>query len=566
MEALIAEFGEEQAAELGHQYSANAFPEGYKADFPPRAAVADLQHLNRLAARRGAATRGLLAQPVRAGRRRPGRAPVQDLPDRPARLPVGRPSRRSRRWASRSSTSARTNCGAATARKAWIYDFGLRLPGSHVHGLGEDARERFQDAFTAVWTGRAENDALNSLVLSAGLTWRQAMVLRAYAKYLRQAGATFSPTYMEDTLRHNVHTTRLLVNLFEARLDPSRFAGGARADRRAAGGAGRRAGPGGQPGRGPHPALLPHRHPGDSAHQLLPEHGRREQDGRDEGPLRRAARVPLDQARPAGDPRSARAAARVRDLGVLTPRRGRAPALRQGRARRAALVGPARGLPYGDPGPGQGAGGQEHRHRPGRRQGRLRRQAAARPGRRPGRLAGRGHRLLQDVHLAVCSTSPTTSSAGDVVHPEDVVRHDGDDTYLVVAADKGTATFSDIANEVAEAYGFWLGDAFASGGSAGYDHKGMGITARGAWESVKRHFRELGHDTQTEDFTVVGVGDMSGDVFGNGMLLSEHIRLVAAFDHRHIFLDPDPDAATSYAERRRSSNCRAPPGRTTTPR
>lgn len=141
--------------------------------------------------------------------------------------------------------------------------------------------------------------------------------------------------------------------------------------------------------------------------------------------------------------------------------------------------------------------------------------------------------------------------AGEVVPPADVVRHDEDDTYLVVAADKGTATFSDIANEVAQAYNFWLGDAFASGGSAGYDHKGMGITARGAWESVKRHFRELGVDTQSEDFTVVGVGDMSGDVFGNGMLLSEHIRLVAAFDHRHIFIDPNPDAATSYAERRR---------------
>ena len=127
--------------------------------------------------------------------------------------------------------------------------------------------------------------------------------------------------------------------------------------------------------------------------------------------------------------------------------------------------------------------------------------------------------------------------------PRDVVRHDGDDPYLVVAADKGTATFSDIANEISVRYGFWLGDAFASGGSAGYDHKKMGITARGAWESVKRHFRDIGVDTQTQDFTVVGVGDMSGDVFGNGMLLSEHIRLVAAFDHRHIFLDPTPDAA-----------------------
>lgn len=141
--------------------------------------------------------------------------------------------------------------------------------------------------------------------------------------------------------------------------------------------------------------------------------------------------------------------------------------------------------------------------------------------------------------------------AGEIVPPDDVVRHDGDDPYMVVAADKGTATFSDTANEISTAHNFWLGDAFASGGSAGYDHKKMGITARGAWESVKRHFREMGHDTQSQDFTVVGVGDMSGDVFGNGMLLSEHIRLVAAFDHRHIFLDPDPDPATSYAERKR---------------
>ena len=135
--------------------------------------------------------------------------------------------------------------------------------------------------------------------------------------------------------------------------------------------------------------------------------------------------------------------------------------------------------------------------------------------------------------------------------PRGVVRHDADDPYLVVAADKGTATFSDIANQVSADYGFWLGDAFASGGSVGYDHKAMGITARGAWVSVRRHFRELGIDCQNEDFTCVGVGDMSGDVFGNGMLCSEHIRLVAAFDHRDIFVDPNPDAATSYAERKR---------------
>jgi glutamate dehydrogenase len=140
---------------------------------------------------------------------------------------------------------------------------------------------------------------------------------------------------------------------------------------------------------------------------------------------------------------------------------------------------------------------------------------------------------------------------GKVVPPPDVTRYDEDDPYLVVAADKGTATFSDIANGISAEYGFWLGDAFASGGSVGYDHKEMGITAKGAWESVKRHFRELGRNVQEEVFTVVGIGDMSGDVFGNGMLLSPHTKLVAAFNHLHIFLDPDPDPEASFAERER---------------
>ena len=138
-----------------------------------------------------------------------------------------------------------------------------------------------------------------------------------------------------------------------------------------------------------------------------------------------------------------------------------------------------------------------------------------------------------------------------MVPPPRVVRRDGDDPYMVVAADKGTATFSDIANGLSAEYGFWLGDAFASGGSAGYDHKGMGITARGAWVMVARHFAELGHDILAEPFTCAGVGDMSGDVFGNGLLISRHTQLVAAFDHRHIFLDPDPDPAASFAERAR---------------
>ena len=183
--------------------------------------------------------------------------------------------------------------------------------------------------------------------------------------------------------------------------------------------------------------------------------------------------------------------------------------------------------------------------------------------RRPEAGPRRGRGLLPDVHLRAARRhrQPRHRPDGraETVPPPDVVRHDGDDAYLVVAADKGTAKFSDIANEVAASYGFWLGDAFASGGSMGYDHKAMGITARGAWESVKRHFRELGVDTQTEEFTVVGIGDMSGDVFGNGMLLSPHIRLVAAFDHRHVFVDPTPDAARGL--RRAASGCSRCPAR-----
>jgi glutamate dehydrogenase len=169
----------------------------------------------------------------------------------------------------------------------------------------------------------------------------------------------------------------------------------------------------------------------------------------------------------------------------------------------------------------------------------------------PDQVRAEGVRAYRTFLCGLLDITDNLDGEGAVVPPPGVVVHDGDDPYLVVAADKGTATFSDIANGVAEDYGFWLGDAFASGGSAGYDHKAMGITARGAWEAVKRHFRELGKDIQAQPFSVIGVGDMSGDVFGNGMLLSRQIRLIAAFDHRHIFIDPDPDPARAWDERKR---------------
>ncbi|MGC4923972.1 NAD-glutamate dehydrogenase [Streptomyces sp. DT197] len=535
-EALNAECGEERAAELLRRYQ-GAFPEGYKADHSPRAAVADLVHLERL---RGEGVRDFalsLYEPVGAApdeRRfkiyRTGepvslsavlpvlqRLGVEVVDERPYEL----------RRTDRST--------------AWIYDFGLRVPGlSHANDfLGDDGRERFQEAFAATWTGAAENDGFNALVLGAGLTWREAMVLRAYAKYLRQAGSTFSQDYMEDTLRTNVHTTRLLISLFEARMAPERQAAGL-----------------------------------ELTDGILEElDGALDQVASlDEDRILRSfltvikatLRTNFFQHTESGEPHGyvsmkfdpqaipdLPAPRPAFEIWVYSPR-VEGVHLRFGKVARG-------GLRWSD------------RREDFRTEilGLVKAQMVKNTVIVPvGAKGGFVAKQLPDpakdrdawlaegiaaykIFISALLDITDNMVAGEVVPPADVVRHDEDDTYLVVAADKGTATFSDTANQVAADYDFWLGDAFASGGSAGYDHKGMGITARGAWESVKRHFRELGHDTQTEDFTVVGVGDMSGDVFGNGMLLSEHIRLVAAFDHRHIFIDPNPDAATSYAERRR---------------
>ncbi len=534
-EALIAECGEERAAELLRRYG-TAFAEGYKADHSPRAAVADLLHLERLAAsdREFALS---LYEPVGAG---PGERRFKifragEQVSLSAVLPV------LQRLGVEVTDERPYELRRSDRVSAWIYDFGLRLPvsGNGDVYLGDDARERFQDAFAAVWQGDAENDNFNALVLSAGLTWRQAVVLRAYAKYMRQAGSTFSQDYMEDTLRNNVHTTRLLVSLFEARMAPVRQTAGSE----------------------------------------LVDAMMEELDGAldqvaslDEDRILRAfltlikatLRTNFFQLNDKGEQHSyvsmkfdpqaipdLPAPRPAYEIWVYSPR-VEGVHLRFGKVARG-------GLRWSD------------RREDFRTEilGLVKAQMVKNTVIVPvGAKGGFVAKNLPDpsvdrdawlaegiasykIFISALLDITDNMVAGEVVPPKGVVRHDEDDTYLVVAADKGTATFSDIANGVAEAYGFWLGDAFASGGSAGYDHKGMGITARGAWESVKRHFRELGHDTQTQDFTVVGVGDMSGDVFGNGMLLSEHIRLVAAFDHRHIFIDPTPDAATSYAERRR---------------
>ncbi len=527
---LGTEFGEEKAAELSHKY-ANAFPDGYRADFPPRTAVADLKQIESLTGEGD--FRLNLYQPVGAGddeRRfkiyRVG-GPISLTEVLPVLQRLGVEVLDEHPYALRRTDGT----------TAWVVDFGLRL--REGTDLTDEDRERFQDTFAATWRGEAENDGFNELVLTAKLTWRQAVVLRAYAKYLRQAGSTFSQDYMEDALRNNTHSTRLLVNLFEARLSPSHQSGSE-----------------------------------ELTEGILEEltGALDEVVSLDEDRILRSflhlikatLRTNFFQHDAEGrwhsyvsmkfDPKAIPDLPAPRpafEIWVYSPS-VEGVHLRFGKVARG-------GLRWSD---------RREDFRTeilGLVKAQMVKNTVIVPvGAKGGFVAKQlpDPSLDRDAWLAegIASYKTFISAllditdnlvAGEVVHPVDVVRHDEDDTYLVVAADKGTATFSDIANGVAEQYGFWLGDAFASGGSAGYDHKGMGITARGAWESVKRNFRELGVDTQSEDFTVIGIGDMSGDVFGNGMLLSEHIRLVAAFDHRHIFLDPNPDAAASYAERRR---------------
>ena len=244
-----------------------------------------------------------------------------------------------------------------------------------------------------------------------------------------------------------------------------------------------------------------------------------------------------------------RAEAVVRDLRVRSRCRRRPSQGRLGRTRRHPVVDPPRGLSHGSAGADEGPDDEERRHCPDRCKRRFRRSDTS-PIRRQGRAPTRCKKAYRTFIGALLDVTDNLDG-GRVVHPAGVRVLDGEDPYFVVAADRGTATFSDTANDIAAERGFWLDDAFASGGSSGYDHKALGITARGAWESVRRHFTELDVDVQTDPVTVVGVGDMSGDVFGNGMLLSRSIKLVAAFDHRDIFIDPDPDPETSFVERER---------------
>jgi glutamate dehydrogenase len=536
--ALLEQLDEETGNRLFEVYG-DAFPAGYREDFPARNAVYDIRRMEALSA--DAIPAMSLYHPLEAppevvrfklfwGERPPLLSEIlpvlEDMglkvvDERPYDVwPEGRPV-------------------------CWIHDFGLVPEGDTKFDV-ERVKETFQDAFARVWRGDAESDGFNRLVLWAGLDWREIAVLRAYAKYLRQGGTTFSQAYMERTVAANPPIARMLVRLFKARFDPVARdqAGAERLEAEI------------------EEAL-------DAVRNLDEDRILRNFLT----VIRATLRTNFFQRGAEGakpwlsfklDPQAIPILRQPRpfaEIWVYSPRveavHLRGAKVARGGIRwsdreedfrtevlglmKAQMVKNAVIVPSG------AKGGFVVKQPPPAAD----REALMGEVRDCYATFMRGMLDLTDNYVARPDPERPGGRVAQILAPPDVVRHDGDDPYLVVAADKGTATFSDLANSIAGEYSFWLGDAFASGGSAGYDHKKMGITARGAWESVRRHFREMGVDTQTEDFTVVGVGDMSGDVFGNGMLCSPHIRLLAAFNHQHIFLDPDPDPAVSFAERRR---------------
>ena len=397
----------------------------------------------------------------------------------------------------------------------------------------------FKDALSSVWKGEGENDSFNRLVIGARLDWRSVAMLRLYARYLKQLGLPYSQQFIADTLALYLDITRNLVALFKSYFDP-RYASDGRTERV----------------EGLARKIIEGLDEVDNINEDNVIRGYLEviqatlrtnffqtlEDGSHKAYI--SVKLASEEISLAPKPRPAF------EIFVYSPR-VEGVHLRGGKVARGGLRWSDRLEDYRTEVLGL-VKAQQVKNAvivpTGAKGGFVAKRASM--------AAGRDAWLQEGIasykiYIQALLDISDNLIDGEVVPPIDVVRRDGDDPYLVVAADKGTATFSDIANELSAANNFWLGDAFASGGGHGYDHKGMGITARGAWVAVQRHFREIGKDVQTEDFSVVGIGDMGGDVFGNGMLLSEHIQLVAAFNHLHIFIDPNPDAARTFGERQR---------------
>ncbi|MBL8701839.1 MAG: NAD-glutamate dehydrogenase [Alphaproteobacteria bacterium] len=531
-DALVDAEGEEGGLALARRY-ADAFPAAWRERIPAEIAVADVLRVEETLAGVSVPTLSLYrtvdAAANELGLRLYGKAAPAPLSDV---LPM------LENMGLRVLTETPYKISPAGADAAiYVQDFTLEVRG--LASIDVPAvKPAFEETFSRVWNGLAESDGFNRLVLLAGLRAREVEVLRAYAKYLRQAAIGFSQAYMEDALAGNPAIARRLVDLFLAMQDPAQA--GADAAKPAAIAAEIEHLLDGVPNADADRIL---RRFLNVVRVTLRTNFFQRADGRPKDYI--SFKLDSQKLDDLPLPRP------LVEIWVCSPR-VEAVHLRGGRVARggirwsdrredfrteilglmkAQMVKNAVIVPVGS------KGGFFVKRPPAPEAGR---EAALAEAIACYKTMMRGLLDLTD-NIAV----------DGIKAPAAVRRHDQDDPYLVVAADKGTATFSDIANGVSREYGHWLDDAFASGGSAGYDHKGMGITARGAWEAVKRHFRELGTDIQANDFTCVGVGDMSGDVFGNGMLRSRHTRLVAAFDHRHIFLDPDPDPAAAFAERDR---------------
>lgn len=566
-DALVRGHGEQQGLALANRYG-RALPAGYIDEVSAAVAAQDIAHLAALSGPEDLRLSLCRTRPGEGGLRFKFYRQLDDIPLSDA-LPM-------------------------------MENMGLRVISEHPYRLSVDGQplyiqdfevetttqdidvdrldETFEDAFAQIWRGNAENDGFNRLILAANLSWRQVAMLRAYCKYLLQVGVPFSQSYVEETFSRYPLLARLLVELFEARFDPT-TGSESKAEIKA-----------GQERLREQFEVLAG---GDAAVLAVLQPVLDARSGKREAQAEAtlgALKGLLDRVSSLDEDRILRSF-----IGVINA------TLRTSYYQRAADGGERGYVSYKfdsaqvpdlpKPKPyreifvyGPRVEGVHLRFGPVARGGlrwsdrredfrtevlglvkaqMVKNTVIVPVGSKGGFFAKRpplgGDRdavLAEGIacyKMFINGLLDITDNIvdGKIVPPKNVVRHDNDDPYLVVAADKGTATFSDIANGIAAEHKFWLDDAFASGGSVGYDHKGMGITAKGAWESVKRHFRAMGRDSQSQDFTAVGIGDMSGDVFGNGMLLSKHIRLVAAFDHRHIFLDPNPDAAKTFKERER---------------
>lgn len=525
-DALVETMGEESGIAAFHRY-ADAFPNSYCSDFPPRTAVVDIGHMVGLSKDTPLAFSFYRALEKDSGSLNfklfslGSSLPLSDL------LPV-------MEKLGLRVLDEHPYKMTLDGDIIWVHDFNLIYTGKTKISFDE-GKELFEDAFLNIWEGNAESDEFNRLVLPAQLGWRDVNILRAYSAYMKQIRFNISSEGVSAALNNQVGITGKLVALFESRFDPRKQS----AERQDVIEADIISALEDVPSLNEDRVIRQYL-------ALIKATQRTNYYQSENGKLKRYYAFKLMPALIPNIPLPRP----MFEIFVFSPWM-EGVHLRGGRVARGGLRWSDRNDDYRTEVLGLVKAQQ------------VKNAVIVPVGAKGGFVAkhlnpdmSRQAWLDEGVHcyktfIRGLLDITDNLKEGEVARPPEVVVHDEDDSYLVVAADKGTATFSDIANRIAEEYGFWLGDAFASGGSQGYDHKAMGITAKGAWVSVERHFREVGLNTDKDDFSVVGIGDMAGDVFGNGMLLSKHIRLVAAFNHLHIFIDPDPDAGRSWKERKR---------------